>query len=82
MNRQRPVRPENAIAQPVGNIHRAVRVQTNHARLREVKIGVVRGDHGIVEHRILQLLRAFNAAGNHRVGVQRPPIQLAASSNI
>ncbi len=68
---QRLFRPVNAIAEPVGNVYRAVPIQMDYSSLRDIEIRVMAGDHGIVEDRVLQLCRAFDSARNHRVGVNR-----------
>jgi len=81
MQRQRLVRPENAIAHPIRNIHGAIRVQTNDMRLRHIEICIMRGNHGVVKDSVLELLRALHPARNHRVGIQRPPVQRATSGN-
>jgi hypothetical protein len=68
---QRLLRPVNAIAEPVGNVYRAVPIQMDYSGLRDIEIRVMAGDHGIVEDRVLQLSRAFDSARNYRVGVHR-----------
>lgn len=81
MQHQRLVRPENAIAHPVRNIHGPIRVQTNDMRLGHIEIGVMLGNYGIAKDSVVQLPRALHPARNHRVGIQRPSVQRAASGN-
>lgn len=68
---QRLLRPENAIADPVGNVDSAIPIQMNDASLREIEIRVMAGYNWIVENRILQFLCAPDTTRNDRVAVHR-----------
>jgi hypothetical protein len=45
---QSVVRPKDLFAHPIGNVDQAVAIQGDHARLRDVKIGIVSRYDGIV----------------------------------
>jgi hypothetical protein len=66
---QRLLRPVNAIAKPVGNVHCPVSIQTNDPSLREIEIRIMVGDNGIAEDCVLQFSPVFDSARNHRVGI-------------
>ena len=70
-NPQRLFRPENPIAQPVGNIHGPVRIQTNDMSFREIEIRIMSGHNRIVKDCVCQLGPTRDSARNHRVGIQR-----------
>ncbi len=75
-------RPENAIAEPIGGVHRAVAIQANDLRLREVKIRVMAGDNGIAKHRVLKLLRVLHAAWNDGVRIHRAPNKIGGRGTL
>jgi len=63
VNGQRLVGPEDAIADAVRDVDRAVRVHSYDMRLCNVEVGVVRSHDGIVLRCLFQLLRASTPPG-------------------
>lgn len=64
------VGPKHFAAHAVGNIDGEVAVESHHASLGDVEIGVVRGDNGIVASGGGEFLRVLGASGNYGVWIE------------
>jgi hypothetical protein len=64
------VGPEDLAAQAIRNVYGAVAVESDDAGRIDFEVGIVSRDDRIVAGRREQLVPAFNAAGNDRIGVE------------
>jgi hypothetical protein len=64
------VGPKHFAAHAIGNIDGEIAVESHHASLGDVEIGVVRGDNGIIASGGGEFLRVLGASGNYGVWIK------------
>ena len=69
-------RPEDSLANSIGNKNCSRFAQSHDACFLQLEIGIVFGDNAVVRYCASQLRRVFRSARNHGVGIESAPIAL------